>query len=115
MISGFGQKWQYFVNLASEDRSRLLENMIFIYVAHRDAPFGGGMVRGLVGFLKNQYSYKTLIFNVRYFLVMSFLSGVIGLLTFMAISRAELQGLNSITPAIAFIVGYAGGDFLENI
>jgi len=46
---------------------------------------------------------------------MSFLSGVIGLLTSMAISRAELQGINSITPAIAFIIGYAGGDFIENI
>jgi ABC-type thiamin/hydroxymethylpyrimidine transport system permease subunit len=86
-----------------------------IYIAIMIAGFGGGMVRGLVGFLKNQYSYKTSTFNLPYFLVMSFLSGIIGLLTSMAISRAELQGINSITPAIAFIVGYAGGDFLENI
>ncbi len=86
-----------------------------IYIAIMIAGFGGGMVRGLVGFLKNQYSYKTSTFNVPYFLSMSFLSGVIGLLTSMAISHAELQGINSITPAIAFIVGYAGGDFLENI
>jgi hypothetical protein len=46
---------------------------------------------------------------------MSFLSGVIGLLVSMSIVNSELQGINSITLAIAFIVGYAGGDFLENI
>jgi hypothetical protein len=86
-----------------------------IYIAIMIAGFGGGMVRGLVGFLKNQYSYKTSTFNLPYFFGMSFLSGVIGLLVSMSIVNSELQGINSITPAIAFIVGYAGGDFLENI
>ena len=79
------------------------------------AGFGGGMVRGIVGFLKNQYSYKTSTFNVPYFFVMSFLSGIIGLLVSMSVSASELQGIQNITPAISFIVGYAGGDFLENI
>ncbi|MCD6086104.1 hypothetical protein J7J37_00915 [bacterium] len=29
--------------------------------------FGGGVVRGLVGFIKHQYSYKNVSFNLAYF------------------------------------------------
>ena len=86
-----------------------------IYIAIMIAGFGGGMVRGLTGFLKNQYSYKSSTFNLSYFFVMSFISGVIGLLVSMAITNSEWEGIQNITPALAFIIGYAGGDFLENI
>jgi len=69
------------------------------------AGFGGGMVRGIVGFIKYQYSYKSIGFHLYYFLVMVFLSGIVGLLT------AAVLGED---PLIAFIAGYAGGDIIEN-
>lgn len=40
-----------------------------------------GVVRGLIGFIKHQYSYKNVSFNLPYFLAMMFISGVVGLLT----------------------------------
>ena len=81
------------------------------------AGFGGGVVRGLVGFVKHQYSYKNVKFELPYFLAMMFISGVIGLLTAAAIKEAGITilGLAYFTPALALIVGYAGGDFIENI
>jgi hypothetical protein len=80
------------------------------------AGFGGGMVRGLMGYVKHQYAYKNTGFNIPYFLAMSFLSGIIGLLTAQAINQTGIEFLGPIfTPAMGFIVGYAGGDFVENI
>jgi uncharacterized membrane protein len=87
------------------------------YVPLFIASFGGGAVRGLVGFIKHQYSYKSVPFNVPYFFTMLFLSGVVGLLTAAAVQEAGLTvlGISAVSPGIAFIVGYAGGDFLENV
>ena len=83
------------------------------------ASFGGGVVRGLVGFLKKEssYSYKNPSFNIPYFFLMAFLSGIIGLLSAIAVkeSAISISGLSSVSPAIAFIIGYAGGDFLEGL
>lgn len=70
------------------------------------AAFGGGMVRGLVGFIKHQFSYKNVGFNLPYFFVMIFISGIVGTLSAAAFD---------LSPPVAFVVGYAGGDFLENI
>ena len=78
-----------------------------IYIAILVAGFGGGVVRGLVGFIKHQFAFKNVAFNLAYFMTMMFISGIIGLLTAVAV--------NTINPAIAFIIGYAGGDFLENV
>jgi len=79
--------------------------------------FGGGVVRGLVGFIKHQRAYKSVPFNLPYFLTMMFISGVIGLLTAAAVKNTGMTflGVSNFSPALAFIVGYAGGDFLENI
>jgi len=79
------------------------------------AGFGGGVVRGLVGFIKHQFSYKNVGFNFPYFFGMVFLSGVIGLLCATAVKEAGLTLEGYFTPAVSFIVGYAGGDFIENI
>ena len=81
------------------------------------AGFGGGLIRGLVGFLKYYYSYKNTPFNPLYFFATSFLSGVVGLLTAAAIKQSGviISGLDTLTPPLALIVGYAGGDFLENV
>lgn len=88
-----------------------------MYLSIIVAGFGGGVVRGLVGFIKHQFSYKNVGFNVPYFLAMSFLSGIIGLLCALAVKEAGIDFLKStsFSAALAFIVGYAGGDFIENI
>ena len=81
------------------------------------AGFGGGALRGLVGFIKHQFSYKNVGFHLPYFLAMTFLSGIIGLLAAIAVKETGITflGLDYFTPALAFIIGYAGGDFLENL
>ena len=88
-----------------------------MYLSIFIAGFGGGALRGLVGFIKHQFSYKNVEFRVPYFIAMMFLSGVIGLLAAMAIKETGITflGLDYLTPALAFIIGYAGGDFLENV
>lgn len=88
-----------------------------IYFSILMAGFGGGVVRGLVGFVKHQYSYKSVGFRLPYFLSMAFISGVIGLLTAIVIKEIGITflGLTELTPALAFVIGYAGGDFLENL
>lgn len=80
------------------------------------AGFGGGLVRNLVGFTKHQYSYKDVKFDVSYFLTMGFISGVIGVMTAMATKELGLTFFGPyFTPAVAFFVGYTGGDFVENV
>jgi hypothetical protein len=85
--------------------------MISIFIA----AIGGGILRGLVGFIKHQFSYKDVGFRLNYFLGMMFLSGVVGVLAVVAIREIGFTVLGSFTPALAFIIGYAGGDFIENI
>lgn len=48
---------------------------------------------------------------------MMFLSGIVGFLTATAVNKLGLDFLevNYVSPALALIVDYAGGDFLENI
>ena len=79
------------------------------------AAFGGGILRGLVGFVKYQFSYKEVKFRPYYFLGMMFISGVIGAVAALAIKEIGFTLLGSFSPALAFIIGYAGGDFIENI
>jgi len=88
-----------------------------MYVLIFIAGFGGGALRGLVGFIKHQFAYKNVKFQLTYFLAMMFLSGVVGLLAAVVVKETGITflGLDYFSPALAFIVGYAGGDFLENI
>lgn len=88
-----------------------------IYISILVAGFGGGALRGLVGFIKHQFSYKNVGFRLPYFLAMMFLSGIIGLLVAVGVEETGITflGLDYLSPALAFIIGYAGGDFLENI
>lgn len=85
--------------------------MFFIFAA----AFGGGVLRGLVGFVKHYFSYKEVKFRPYYFLAMMLASGVIGSVAVVAIKEIGFTLLGSFTPALAFIIGYAGGDFIENI
>lgn len=86
-----------------------------MYISIFIAAFGGGVSRGLVGFIKYQFSYKSVPFRLWYFLAMMFVSGVIGVLAAMAVKEIGFTLLGAFTPALAFIIGYAGGDFIENI
>ena len=70
------------------------------------AGFVGGAVRGTVGFIKQQLSYKNTKFKTKKFFVIVILSGIVGLII------ANVFKQNAV---FAFVVGYAGGDFLENI
>jgi hypothetical protein len=80
------------------------------------AGFAGGVVRGLIGFVKHQYSYKNVKFDLMYFLAMVFISGAIGFLTTISIQEVSLQfDFDAFNPALAIISGYAGGDILENV
>jgi len=79
------------------------------------AGFFGGVVRGLVGFIKHQFSYKNVPFRLSYFLGMSLLSGIIGLVSAMSIKEIGFTLEGVFSPGLSFIIGYAGGDFIENI
>lgn len=79
------------------------------------ASFSGGAARGLVGFIKHQFSYKNVPFKLFYFLGMIFLSGIIGLVVALAMKAIGFTLSGVFSPALAFVIGYAGGDFIENI
>ncbi|MDD2757720.1 MAG: hypothetical protein PHV29_03945 [Candidatus Pacebacteria bacterium] len=48
---------------------------------------------------------------------MIFLLGIVGVLATVAIDQSMIsfEGITYVSPAIAFIIGYAGGDFLDGI
>jgi len=81
------------------------------------AGFAGGVIRGFVGFLKYQYSYKDVPFRPWRFLSLAGISGLVGLMAALAF-REVVPGVfetPSLSPVLFIIIGYAGGDFLENI
>lgn len=90
---------------------------IEIYVPILIAGLLGGVVRGLVGFIKHQFSYKDVKFSWPYFAGIIALSGAVGVVTAIAVEDAgtNVLGIETLTPGLAFIAGYAGGDFIENI
>lgn len=77
----------------------------------------GGLIRGLAGFLKHQMSYKNVAFKPAYLMYTILLSSFIGLTVTWAIveSGLSIPALENINPAIALIIGYAGGDLIENL
>ncbi len=85
--------------------------MLTIFIAS----FCGGLLRGLVGFIKHQFSYKNVGFRFTYFTGMMFISGVVGAVVAIAIRELGFTLLGEFTPALGFIIGYAGGDFIENV
>lgn len=69
------------------------------------AGFVGGAIRGLVGFIKYQFSYKDVKFDLMYFCAMTLISGVIGSIIAYTFNKDAIFSL---------IIGYAGGDIIEN-
>lgn len=81
------------------------------------AGLGGGAIRGFMGFLKHKYSYKEVSFSWPSFLSTVLISGGVGVVTALTVRELGLEflGSSALTPAMALIVGYGGGDFLENV
>jgi hypothetical protein len=77
----------------------------------------GGLVRGMVGFLKYQFTYKNVPFKPAYIGTIMVLSAFVGAITTWAIAASDIKFLQieQINPAVALIFGYAGGDLIENI
>ena len=90
-----------------------MTSLIYILLAG----FLGGIMRGLVGYIKYRSSYKDIAFKAGYFSSMVAVSGAVGLLAAWITHDLGINflGLEFITPALAVIIGYAGGDFIENI
>jgi len=81
------------------------------------AGFAGGAIRGIVGILKYALSYKDIKVKWAYFGSLALVSGLIGMAAAWIVqdTGASFEGIKGFSPAIALIVGYAGGDFFENI
>lgn len=80
------------------------------------AGFAGGMVRGLVGFVKHQFAFKDVDFELPYFMAMILISGVVGFTIVSALKGLDVSVLGRpLGPALGFIAGYAGGDLIENL
>jgi hypothetical protein len=79
--------------------------------------FLGGVIRGTVGLIKYVQSYKDVQFKPAYFGTTIVLSGLIGLAAAWATHDLGIAflGLKEVPLALALIIGYAGGDFMENI
>ena len=56
-------------------------------------------------------------FNAAYFAITVILSGVIGFFSAWIGESIDISvfGMTVFTPVLAFILGYAGGDFIENL
>ena len=75
----------------------------YIYIL---AGFLGGIIRALVGFIKNKTIEKADHFRPQYFLITILISGVVG---------AAAGALADTKWQVSFLAGYAGTDFIENL
>jgi len=76
------------------------------YLIYILAGFLGGIIRGLVGFVKNKTIEKADHFKPQYFLVTILISGLVGAVAGV-LADTEWQ--------VSFLAGYAGTDFIENL
>ena len=79
--------------------------------------FLGGLIRGTVGLIKHIQSYKEVPIRPWYFFGMVSVSGFIGLASACVTHDLGITflGLEKLPLSLALIIGYAGGDFIENI
>lgn len=77
----------------------------------------GGVLRGAMGISKYMRSYKDVKIQPWYFAGMVALSGFVGgAVAWITHDLGfDFLGLEEFPVAVAFIIGYAGGDFIENI
>ena len=76
----------------------------------------GGTLRGLIGYFKYYNRFKNIKFKPLHFFGMVGVSALVGLLAAWAVADLDIKllGFDKLPPAIAFVIGYAGGDFIEN-
>ncbi len=79
--------------------------------------FLGGVIRGTVGLIKYVQSYKDVSIKPWYFSGTVAVSGLIGLTCAWVVQDlgVTLMGIDTIPLSFALVIGYAGGDFIENI
>ncbi len=79
--------------------------------------FLGGVIRGTVGLIKHIQSYKDVAIKPLYFSTTIAISGLIGLASAWVTHDLGISflGLETLPLSLALIIGYAGGDFMENI
>jgi hypothetical protein len=77
----------------------------------------GGAARGLVGFMKHFQAYKEVKFRWQYFGMSVVISAAVGLAVVWAIDSSGIKLVDAIgiNPGLALIIGYAGGDAVENL
>lgn len=77
----------------------------------------GGALRGAVGITKYSLAYKDVEVRYGYFASMLGVAGVIGAISAWVTHDLGVTflGVEELSPAIALIIGYAGGDFMENM
>lgn len=79
------------------------------------AGFAGGAVRGLSGWVRS-WPGKGSGFDWIYFSVTVGVSGLVGLAAAYAANGSGIPFFGTmVNPPIALIIGYAGGDFIENV
>jgi hypothetical protein len=76
------------------------------FITYLIAGFSGGIIRSLVGFVKNKTIEKVDHFKPSYFVVTILISGIVGAASGI-LADTEWQA--------SFLAGYAGTDFIENL
>ena len=84
------------------NRNKIMEKYL-IYIL---AGSLGGIIRGLVGFVKNKTIEKANHFKPQYFLITIAISGIVGAAAGI-LADTEWQ--------VSFLAGYAGTDFIESL
>lgn len=77
----------------------------------------GGVARGLVGYLKHFQAYKNVKFEWKYFSMAVGISAAVGLAVVWSIVDSGITFVEGveINAGLAVIIGYAGGDAIENL
>ncbi len=77
----------------------------------------GGVIRGAVGIIKYTQSYKDVKLSPLYLSTTITISGVIGLICAWIVNDMGISfmGFERLPSSLGIVIGYAGGDFIENV
>lgn len=96
-----------------EKKRRFKKQMYLFFLAG----FLGGIIRGGVGIIKYTQSYKDIKLSPLYLGITLSGSGLIGLICAWITKDLGVSflGMETLPLSFAVVIGYAGGDFIENI
>ncbi len=79
--------------------------------------FVGGVIRAVVGLIKYSQKYKDVTFKYNYLLGTVVFSGLIGVICAWLVQDLGINflGTEEIPLSVALIIGYAGGDLIDNL